>query len=230
MARLIGGIGQARHGQCQVAERNGEGGNAAAVDAARRARQVEAGHRLQQAEHPLLDGMVPADVTGDRAVEVPGQSEEAGMLARAVVVPGVGGLARSRHRPGRRLVGGIVAAAFQVVDRAADAPQPAGHQLDMARLAAVAGRGQRDLLVAEPEARRGTGLDQRQRLQWLDRRARIDRLLEIAAVDRDPPGDLGHGDRHLVPALDVAAAGHLDDHVLDDGSAAPAGRCRPGSG
>ena len=48
------------------------------------------------------------------------------------------------------------------------------------RLAAVRGAGQRQLLRAEAVAVGRAALDQRQRLQRLDRRARIDRPLDVA--------------------------------------------------
>ena len=52
---------------------------------------------------------------------------------------------------------------------------------DMVRLATMGGTGERDLGRAEAEALGSTALDNRQALQRLDRRARIDRVLDVAS-------------------------------------------------
>jgi hypothetical protein len=61
--------------------------------------------------------------------------------------------------------------------------------LDVARLAVVRRAGDRQLLVVEAEPVGGAALDQRDRLQHLDRRARKDRPIDVA--ERDQPLAVG---------------------------------------
>ncbi len=93
----------------------------------------------------------------------------------------------------------------------------------MERLAAVRGRGERDLGVAQPEGVGGAGLDQRQRLQRLDGRAREDRARGIAAGERHAAPHVDHGVGGAMAALDGVAASHLDDDRIGRSAGEPRG-------
>ena len=102
-------------------------------------------------------------------------------------------------------------AAFEIVLAAADPRQPIQHGADMRRLAAVAGAGQRDFPVPEIERLRRPGLDKGQRLDRLDRRARIDGRFDVAGGHHHLALGIDHGDGCQVPAFDHGASGDLDD-------------------
>ncbi len=72
------------------------------------------------------------------------------------------------------------------------------------------GAGQRQLLRAEAVAIGSAAFDQRQRLQRLHRRARIDRPLDVAERQHAAAVGVDHRDRAGVPAFDQRAAQDLD--------------------
>ena len=84
------------------------------------------------------------------------------MLAGAIVVGGIRLLPGADHGAHRGLVIGQMGAAFEIGGGEPDAGQPGAHRLDMARLAAVGGAGERDLGLAQLEFIGGPGLDQGQ--------------------------------------------------------------------
>ena len=102
------------------------------------------------------------------------------VLARAVVVQRRGLLVAPHQRMGRPLVEGHVGAAFEIGFRQPDPRQPCGDPIDMAGLAVC--EAQASAISSSPEAEGvgGAALDQRHRLQRLDRRAGIDRPLDVA--------------------------------------------------
>jgi hypothetical protein len=104
-----------------------------------------------------------------------------------------------------------VRAAFQVLDAEADAVQPAGHGLDMARFGIVRGGGERDLRGAELEAVGRARFHQRDRQQRLDRGAAVDRQLDIAPGAHDAAMRVDHGDAGVMAALHHLAAHHLGE-------------------
>jgi hypothetical protein len=70
----------------------------------------------------------------------------------------------------------------------------------------VRGAGHGELLVVEAELVGGTALDQRQRLQDLDRRAREDRPVDVAQRRHDGAFGIDDGDRAAVHRLAGIAA------------------------
>ena len=82
---------------------------------------------------------------------------------------------------------------------------------DVRRLAVVRCAGDRELLVVEAQAVGGAALDQRDRLQQLDGRARKDRAIDVA--ERDQPLAVGveHGDGAAMRRLARVAAHRLDE-------------------
>ena len=103
-------------------------------------------------------------------------------------------------------------AAFEVVVAVTEAFQPSPGRVYVRRLALVAGAGQGQFPVADAEGIGRTALDQRQRLQGLDGRARIDVALQVAGRVHDVAFDIDHGEGAAVAALDHLPAGHLDQH------------------
>jgi len=121
-----------------------------------------------------------------------------------------GRLARPHQRLGRRRVAGNMAAAFEVLRPEIGARKPAPHGIDMDRLAAMRGAGERDLGIAQTEPLGGAGLHQRQGLQRLYGRAREDRAVDVAPGTHHAAGGIDHGCGAGVTALDHLAAGRLD--------------------
>src|SRR5256885_1545124 len=78
-------------------------------------------------------------------------------------------------RRGGRLAGGA---------RRAMPSEPGGDRVHVERFAAVRASGQGDLGRAEREVVSGPGLDKRNGLEWLDRRARVDRGLDVPPTPR----------------------------------------------
>ena len=117
-----------------------------------------------------------------------GERQHAGVLAGAVVVHRLGRPAGGEQAFGRRRMQRRMRAAGQRVRGDADPAEPAAHAGHVHRLAAVRGAGQRELGLGQPEAARGPALQQGQRLQRLDRRARKHRSQAApAACCRRPP-------------------------------------------
>ena len=80
----------------------------------------------------------------------------------------------------------------------------------MVGLAAMRGAGQRQLGLAHPEAVGGAALDQGQRLERLDGRAWIDRLVDVAQGQEDSAVGVGDAQADAMPALHPLAPPHLD--------------------
>ena len=87
----------------------------------------------------------------------------------------------------------------------AEAREPGAHPVDVHRLAAVRGAGQRQLRLADGEALGGAALQQDQRLQGLDRRAREDRPIGLARGMAQRAGGIADRVADAVPALDMLA-------------------------
>ena len=84
-----------------------------------------------------------------------------------------------------------------------DAPGPGQVPL----LAGVAGRGQGEQLAVQ----RQPGAQQADRLERLERRARVERGLDVAGLERHAAVGGQHDDRAVVDALDDAPAHHMGD-------------------
>jgi len=203
-------IGHAGHGHGRVADGDADGGDAATVDPARRVEEGLPGHLLQDAQEPLLHRMLEADIAPGRLAHMHRGGEHARMLARAVVVAGIGLAPLADEGPGRGLVIGQVGPAFEVGDREPDPGEPGMQGRDMPRLAVMGGAGQGDLGIAEAEGRGGAGLDQAEGQQGLDGRAAVDRLLDIPPMAHDSALGVGDGGGAGMPAFHQVAAGDFD--------------------
>src|SRR3954447_2581955 len=120
-------------------------------------------------------------------------AQEARVLAGAIVMQRRGRAARPRQRPARVLVARPMRPTFECASVQPCTLQHALRDLNMRRLAAMTGAGEREFLVAEAITIRRTAFDQWQRLQRLNRRARIDK----AAPRRRASAPPRH--RHLRP-------------------------------
>ena len=202
---------EARHGAREGRERQAEGRDAATVGSRGRVDEASAAHFRLQRPDAALHRMVGLDVSRRRLAHVAGGREHGGMLARAVVVEAAEGRIGAKQAGPRRRAQGRVGAAFEIGFAEPHAPEPGGDRLDMGALAIVGSAGERDLGPAHRESIGGTGLDERQRLQRLDGRARIDRPRDVAPSRHDPP--VGTHDRGgtAMAALDHVAAGELDE-------------------
>ncbi len=196
----VSGVGDAGDGGGQRTQRQGDGRRGTAVDGDGHPLAVDARHLGHRGQHPALDRVVGPLAPGGIDAEMAGVGEEAGVLARTVVVG-----ARERHAIGPRW-----RTAGQGTLVQADAVQPGAHGLDVKRLAAVRGAGERELRLAQPEGVGGAGFDQGQRLQHLDGRARVDRVLDIATRPSEPARRIGDGDSAAMAALHQVAARDLD--------------------
>jgi hypothetical protein len=142
------------------------------------------------------------------------QADEAGMLARAVVVQRARLVAAGGQRAQGGFVIGPMRAAFEHLLVEAGPGQRRRGDADVLGFAIVRGAGQRQGFVGQFEAIGSAALDQRQCLQQLDRRAREDRPIDVA--ERGEEAAIGIDDRHrtAVEGLDRVAAPGLDQHGI----------------
>ena len=224
--RPLGGerrrLGKPGKTERQVVQGNGPCRHRAAVYAAGRVVEFIVADRRDYPGDLELHRMVAADIAPGLRADIFAQGQHARMLARAVVV--------DRRRLGARHAqvacglgpGRPMGAAFQV---ALGQPRFLKHALrhqHMGRLAAMGGAGERDLARREAERIGRAGFDQRQRLERLDRRARIDRVLDMAGRRQHVARGIDHRKGAAVPAFDRGAAGDFDkdrvghDHSRDD--------------
>ena len=204
--------------QRQLAQRDGEGGDRAAVGGARGLAQIGAGgggqcgghlahHRvagLQVATHEL--GRVAARSARQQAAH----ADKAGMLARAVVVQRLGLAALARQGFERAVKAGPVAAAFECCVSQTRLGQHGGSGGHMAGLAAVRGAGQRQFLVTQIERIGGAAGHQRQGLQHLAGRAWKHRSRQVAQPQHQVAVGIDDGQCAAVARLDGAAAQRVD--------------------
>ena len=127
--------------------------------------------------------------------------------------------ARTGERAGGRVAERPVRAAFEHAFVASRLGEHRAGQRDMRLLARMRGAGERDLLVAEAEAVGGAALDQRQGLQRLDRRTRIDGPVDVAEGEHHPPVRVDHGARPAMGGFDPLAAQDFDDDRIGHRSA-----------
>ena len=108
-------------------------------------------------------------------------------------------------------------AALELLLVESDAGKPATHTPYVHGLTEVGSAGQRELGVAERKTLGRTAFDQRQGLQRLDGRARVDRPCDVAPAGQH--GALGIDDDGgaAMHALHAVAARDLDQHGIGDG-------------
>ncbi len=174
-----------------------------------------AGQVLDEATNAQLHGMGGRDVAGGRLVEMLGHRKHARMLAGAVVMERARRLMGLDEGPCRPTAERRVRAAFERVGPEPSAPKHALRLLHMPRLARMRGAAKRQLLVAEVERIGRAGLDQRQRLHQLHRRARIDRPRHITEHEQKFTTRAGDGDRSSMRALDEPPARDLDEDGVE---------------
>ena len=224
-----GAGGHAGEAQRQLAQRDGVGGDRAAVGADRRFGQIGAGGRGQRGAHFAHHRVIRPDVAAHelrrlqpgRACHQAADADEARVFARAVVVQRGRRFAGAGHRLDRAVGIGPVAAALQRRDIEPGLGQQTRGGGHVRRLAAVRGAGQRQFSVVQPEGLgRATG-HQRQRLQHLAGRAREDRTVDVAQRGHQPAVAIDDGQRATVERFDDAAAHGV--HQVGVGSAHGAG-------
>src|SRR5690606_41657419 len=98
-------------------------------------------HHLEDAEQALLNRMLPAKVAFERSLEMKCQGEEAGMLARAVVVECAALFALPGQSLECRQVARRLRPALQIVLAQADPFQPGLHGGNLIGLSIMAGAG-----------------------------------------------------------------------------------------
>ena len=140
------------------------------------------------------------------------RAQEAGMLARTVVVQRRRLLAAPGQIARHRRVERPVAAAFE---RRAVEPgfrQHLRRQTRMAVLTRMGGAGQRQFTVAETVGIGGAGLDQRNALEHLDRRAREHRPQDVAAMVDHLARTIDERETAAMETLHETAAGHFHEN------------------
>ena len=88
----------------------------------------------------------------------------------------------------------------------------------MRLLAGMGGDRERDLGGSQAVAVRGAALQQRQRLEGLDRRARESRALDIAEREHDGPVRIDDDSRAAMTRFDGVATGHFGENGIVHGS------------
>ncbi len=216
-----GAIGRQPHAGAEAGEaarqahqRQRPGRRRAAIDGAVVLRQRHAGQAFDGVPNQALHRMRRLGVV--RAVGAGGASdaEKARVLARAIVVDRARRTTATRQRLRRRLVNWPVRAAFE---RGGVEPRGRKHARccrHMIGLAGMRGAGQRQLLGAKAVEVSSTAFHQRERLQRLHRRARIDRGLDVAKRQHWPAAGIDHGDGAGVPAFDQRPAQDLDQNGI----------------
>ena len=106
-----------------------------------RPREIKARHLLEYCPHARLHGMIGHDVAARRLALMPGRREEAGVLARAVVVERRGCFAGADQGLGGGPVARRMSAAFEILWPEIGARQPSPHGPDMDGLPAVGRAG-----------------------------------------------------------------------------------------
>lgn len=100
--------------------------------------------------------------------------------------------------------------AFQRIFVKVDTGQPAFYGIGMPGFCIVRSTGQRNFCITELKVIRGAGFYQRQGLQWLDRRTRIDQGINLTpGVHQAPPG-ITNRNRAAMTILDDFSAQGLD--------------------
>ena len=102
--------------------------------------------------------------------------------------------------------------------------EQAPHRGDMHRLAAMRTASHRELGLVQTVRIRSTALDQRNGLQELNRRARIDGRIDVSERELDLAIFIRDGDRAAMAAFDKATANHLDKNRIGESRIAVA-RC-----
>ncbi len=193
-------------------QRNGVGRDATAVDARLTAVEADPTEVLDGRVHVIgLDGMPRRDVPRRVDPEERGHREEAGVLARAAVVAGVGFAAAADEVVGGGEGQGAVGPAFEVARRVPVAGQPVLDERDVLVFAAVAGTGQGELGGAEPHRLGGAGGEQRRGLDRLQGRTRVHEALWVTANLLDLASRIDEDQVDVVSALDDGSSGHLHD-------------------
>ena len=158
--------------------------------------------------------MFQATVPLERLVHVECGREETRVLARRVVVKRRERLPIAAELFGGRPADGSLRPTFEVFHTDPQASKPGGDRVHVERSAAVRAGGECDLGIAEPEVAGGSGLDERNGLERLDSRARVDRALDVspAPVDRAVHSD--NRCRAAVGALHHGTPNHLDENRI----------------
>ena len=174
--------------------------------------------------------MAGRDVTAMVDAGVAAHAQKAGMLARTIIVQGVGHPALARQRDGRIMARRPVRAAFQRVDVEAGFGQHSNRQFHMLRLARMRGAGQRQFAITEAIGVGRAALDQRQRLDCLHRRARKDGMGGVADLQHRAAIAVQHRNRTAMGAFDDSAAQHFDQNRIGHESLEQAVLSARGSG
>ena len=174
--------------------------------------------RLDLALHEMLRRLVAGGVDAARA----GEADETRMFARAIVVQRRRRAARARERPRRLAAQRPMRAAGENGNVRPRLGEHRARERHVGRLARMRGAAQRDRLPAQPKPIRGAALDQRQRLQRLDRRARKYRPGHVAEREDHTPVGVDDRPRPAMKRLDARAAGDFDDDGVVHVSSKPA--------
>ncbi len=181
---------EAREASRERDQRHGVSRNGAAIDAAHRLAQARAGHRFDRGRDLALHGMIRRDIALRIDAHRAGETDEARVFARAIVVQGGRRPPRARKRAGFVLAERPMRAAFERPFIVSRFGEHRARGRDMVLASRVRGAAERNLLVAETQAIRGAACDKRQGLQRLDGGARINRLARRR--QRPSPPDRPH--------------------------------------
>ncbi len=195
-------------------QRQGPGRDRAAVDRATPIVQRDPGDPLERRFDRALHRMRRIGVTRRIRPHRAGDAQKSGVLAGAIVVER-GGLASG---PRQRLRGGRMDRRVRPAgERGRIEPGAREHaldQCDVRRLTRVRSRCERQLVLAEAEAIRGTGFDERQRLQRLDRGTGKHRARDVAQAEHCVAVGIDHGGCAAMLALEERAADDFDEYRI----------------
>ena len=202
---------EARHHHGGVADRESRRWQGAAIDPEIQSAGIAAKELGKRVEIAPLCRMVALAIPRHVPPHVPRHRQEPAMLARAVVIePGL--VAAGTNQGVRGVdVDRVIGAAGQRLLAQSERLEPALDQIDVHGLAQVRRAGQGEVALLEAVCPVRPGLDQRDRLNRLERRARIGDHARVAPAVDDLAVGVGHRGDAEVHAFDDRSAPHLGD-------------------
>lgn len=159
--------------------------------------------------------MIGQDIAIRVDAEITRKSNEAGVPAEAGVVERAWRVARTDKGVGYVPVEGDLNTAFEMSRITSTLFQHSHSNLQMVAVTAVRGAGERQLLDLRAESVGSTTLQQRQRLDHFDCRARKDQVVDITDRDAAAAAGIEHPDSPAVATLNEGATRYFNKDRID---------------
>jgi hypothetical protein len=206
-----GGRCEAGGGARHVGDRERERRQAAAIGAARQRRGVAAQQLREGLEKQALRRMRRIIIAGRRRANAARQSEEAAMLAGAIVEHAGSAAAGPQHGAQIPIPARQVRSTDQRALRQLEPCQPIAHHGDLEPLRPMGGAGESDMRLGQAERVDGAAFDERDRLEGLQGGAREGDEIRVAPVQQQRAGGIGHCHYPLMEAFEAGSAMDLGE-------------------